>query len=212
MGLFILFEGIEGSGKSTQARVLNRRLSRLGLPVTLVKEPGGTAVGRVVRKLLKHRLEIELDPLTELFLFAVARAQLVTEVIRPALDQGHIVICDRYTESTVAYQGYGRGLDLKIIRSINNIATGGLRPDIIFLLDLEVEDGLRRKGSGVTRDRFEQEEVAFHRRVRQGYLNMANADPDRWLVIDTNQSKAKTQSLIWQKVEESLWEKRFLDR
>jgi dTMP kinase len=103
-------------------------------------------------------------------------------------------------------------LDLKIIRSINNIATGGLRPDIIFLLDLEVEDGLRRKGSGVTRDRFEQEEVAFHRRVRQGYLNMANADPDRWLVIDTNQSKAKTQSLIWQKVEESLWEKRFLDR
>jgi dTMP kinase len=212
MGLFILFEGIEGSGKSTQARVLNRRLSRLGLPVTLVKEPGGTAVGRVVRKLLKHRLEIELDPLTELFLFAVARAQLVTEVIRPALDQGHIVICDRYTESTVAYQGYGRGLDLKIIRSINNIATGGLRPDIIFLLDLEVEDGLRRKGSGVTRDRFEQEEVAFHRRVRQGYLNMANADPDRWLVIDTNQSKAKTQSLIWQKVEEYLLEKRFLDR
>jgi dTMP kinase len=212
MGLFILFEGIEGSGKSTQARALNRRLSRLGLPVTLVKEPGGTAVGRVVRRLLKHRLEIELDPLTELFLFAVARAQLVADVIRPALDQDKIVICDRYAESTVAYQGYGRGLDLGIVRSINNIATEGLRPDIIFLLDLEVEDGLRRKGSGVTRDRFEQEEVAFHRRVRQGYLNMANADPDHWLVIDATQSKVKTQSLVWQKVGQLLLAKRFLDR
>jgi len=207
MGLFVLFEGVEGSGKSTQARALNRRLSKLGLPVILVEEPGGTAVGRVVRKLLKHRLEIELSPLTELFLFAVARTQLVSEVIRPALDQGHIVICDRYTESTVAYQGYGRGLDLETIRSINNIATGGLRPDIIFLLDLEAQDGLSRKGSAVIKDRFEQEAISFHRRVRQGYLDMANADPDHWLVFDATRSKAKTQSMIWQKTEQILLEK-----
>lgn len=175
--------------------------------MSLVKEPGGTAVGDVVRKLLKHRLEIELNPLTELFLFAVARAQLVAEVIRPALDQNRIVLCDRYTESTLAYQGYGRGLDLETIQSINSIATGGLRPDIIFLLDLDVKDGLQRKGAAITKDRFEQEEIPFHRRVRQGYVTMANADPDRWRVLDAAQPKSKTGKLIGQELDKLLLQK-----
>ncbi|MDY6912074.1 MAG: dTMP kinase, partial [Chloroflexota bacterium] len=183
MGLFVLFEGVEGCGKSTQARALKRRLSDLGFPVVAVKEPGDTDVGRVVRKLLKHRLEIKLNPLTELFLFAVARSQLVAEVIRPALEAGHIVVCDRYTESTLAYQGYGRGLDLESIATTNRIATGGVRPDLIVLPDLDVETGLVRKGSKTTDDRFEREEISFHQRVRQGYLEIAATEPERWLVV-----------------------------
>ena len=212
MGSFILFEGVEGSGKSTQARALTRRLSSLGLPVLLVKEPGGTSIGRVVKRLSKHRLDIELNPLTELLLFAVSRAQLVEEVIRPALDRNHIVICDRYAESTLAYQGYGRGLDLKTIEVVNNIATGGLRPDLIVLLDLEVEKGLHRKRSAAKSDRFEREEISFHRRVRQGYLEMANANPAHWLVVDATQSRTKVRELIWSRVQQSLSRNAFLDR
>ena len=212
MSLFVLFEGVEGSGKSTQARALKRRLSGLGIPVILVKEPGGTAVGRVVGRLLKHKLEIEINPLTELLLFAASRAQLVTEVIRPALDQNHIVICDRYAESTLAYQGYGRGLDLKTIEVINNIASGGLRPDLIVLLDLEVKEGLRRKGATAMNDRFEREEISFHQRVRQGYLEMANADPEQWLVVDATQSRKKIGEVVWERVQQSLPRGAFLDR
>ena len=182
----------------------------LGFPVLLVKEPGSTAIGRVVEGLLKRRLNIEINPLSELFLFAVSRAQLVADVVRPALDQNHIVICDRYAGSTLAYQGYGRGLDLKIIGTINDIATGGLRPDLIVLLDLEVEEGLRRKGSTVINDRFEQEEIPFHHRVRQGYLEMANADPECWMVIDATQSRKKIGELIWERVQQSLSKRLFL--
>ncbi len=177
---------------------------KLGLPVVFTKEPGGTAVGRVARRLLKHRTDIEISPVTELLLFASARAQLVAEVIRPALDANGIVICDRYAESTVAYQGYGRGVDLQTITSINNIATGGLRPDIIFLLDLDVGDGLGRKGVNGGEDRFEREELAFHQRVRQGYLEMSRADPARWLVIDAAQPRDRIRQMVWERVKESL--------
>ncbi len=179
--------------------------------MTAVAEPGSTAVGSAVRKLLKHRLEIDLYPITELFLFAVARAQLVAEIIRPALTQGHVVICDRYAYSTVAYQGYGRGLGLETIRSINDIATDGLHPDIVFLLDLKVEDGLDRKGTAVNKDRFEQEDVSFHRRVREGYLEIAKADPARWTVLDAPLSKRKLSELIWRRVERALSDHSFLD-
>jgi len=212
VGTFILFEGVEGSGKSTQARALRRRLSDSGLPVLLVKEPGGTAIGDKIARLLKHApercpghgLAIGINSLTELLLFNASRAQLVAEVIRPALDQNYIVISDRYTESTLAYQGYGRGLELETIETINNIATGGLRADLIVLLDLEVKEGLRRKGRATARDRFEREEIAFHQRVRQGYLMMAHADPDHWWAVDAAHSRKKIGEMIWDKVRQSL--------
>ncbi len=206
MGLFITFEGIEGCGKSTQSKALKRRLARRGFPVLLVKEPGTTAVGRVARRLLKHRLEVDLDPITEFLLFEVARAQLVAEIIRPALKQGRIVIGDRYGESTLAYQGYGRGVDIATIRSINEVATGGLRPDLIILPDLEVEEGLWRKGAASANDRFERENPSFHLRVREGYLEMAHTDPERWLVVDGGLPEKKIGELIWERVQRVLAE------
>lgn len=199
-----MFEGVEGTGKSTQVRALGRQLLKSGLPFVLTKEPGGTMVGLAARRLLKHRTEIRISPTTELLLFSAARAQLVDEVIRPALDRQSIVICDRYAESTLAYQGYGRGLDLHTIRSINDIATRGLRPDIIFLLDLDVREGLGRKGVNGGKDRFEREDLAFHRRVREGYLEMARTDPKRWLVIDATLPKNTIRRLVWQRVEQAL--------
>ncbi len=200
MGLFITFEGIEGCGKSTQSKALKNRFARREVPVLLVREPGSTAVGQVARRLLKHKLEIELDPMTELLLFEVARAQLVAEVIRPALKENKTVICDRYCESTLAYQGYGRGLDLEIIRQMNQVATGGLQPDLIILPDIDVEEGLRRKGEASVNDRFEREQVSFHQRVRDGYLDMAQADMARWVVIDATLPKKEMGKLIWERV------------
>ena len=210
MGLFITFEGIEGCGKSTQSKALRRRLSRRGLPVRLVKEPGTTAVGRVVRRLLKHKLEVALSPSTEMLLFEVARAQLAEEIIRPALDKGEIVISDRYGESTLAYQGYGRGVDLEIIRTINKAATGGIQPDLIILPDIDPAQGLKRKGAASVRDRFEREELAFHRRVRQGYLEMAHSEPGRWLVIDGTLPQRSLGELIWKRVQSLIFDKRLL--
>ena len=204
MGLFITFEGIEGCGKSTQSKSLKRRLVRRGFPVLLVKEPGTTAVGRVARQLLKHKLEIELDPTTELLLFEVARAQLVAEIIRPALQKNQIVICDRYGESTLAYQGYGRGVNLETIQNINQVATAGLSPDIIILPDLDVKEGLQRKGSASINDRFEREEISFHQRVREGYLQMAQNNSERWLLIDATLPKRKIGELIWERIKELL--------
>lgn len=199
MSLFITFEGGEGCGKSTQARALQRRLLSLGLPAILTHEPGGTPLGNDLRRWLKG--EGEIDPLTELLLFNASRAHLVSQVIRPALDGGSIVICDRFFHSTVAYQGYGRGLDLGLIETVNNIATQGLRPDLIVLLDIAAEQGLKRKN---LRDRFEREEIAFHQRVRQGYLGMAKKDPQRWLVIDGSLRKKEIERLIWERVEQLL--------
>lgn len=204
MGLFITFEGIEGCGKSTQSKSLKRRLVRRGFPVLLVKEPGTTAVGRVARQLLKHKLEIELDPTTELLLFEVARAQLVAEIIRPALQKNQIVICDRYGESTLAYQGYGRGVNLETIQNINQVATAGLSPDIVILPDLDVKEGLQRKGSASINDRFEREEISFHQRVREGYLQMAQNNSERWLLIDATLPKRKIGELIWERIKELL--------
>lgn len=200
MAPFILFEGIEGSGKTTQARRLAGRLRRRGVPVVLVREPGSTVVGNATRRLLKHRLDVHPAPLTEVFLFAAARAQLVSEVIRPALESGRTVICDRYGESTLAYQGYGRGIAPDLIRTINGIATNQLRPDLIVLLDLKAEAGLRRKGASVDADRFEREDLDFHRRVRQGYLEMARQEPERWLVIDAALPPRQISDLVWNRV------------
>ena len=203
MALFITFEGGEGSGKTLQARALYRRLSRLSIPVLLTHEPGGTPLGNRLARCLKWSGDTGISALSELLLFNASRAQLVTEVIRPALKEGKVVICDRYIESTIAYQGYGRGLELEMVRAINDTATQGLKPDLTVLLDIAIGEGLARKVDK-GRDRFEQEDIAFHQRVREGYLKLAADEPERWLVVEASQSKAKVEAAIWQRVSQLL--------
>ena len=197
LGLFIVFEGGEGSGKSTQAKALSRRVQRAGYPVIFTREPGGTSIGDVLRRLIKN--SPGLDPLTELFLIESARAQLVHQVIAPALQRGETVICDRFIPSTVAYQGGGRGVDIELIHRVNREATAGLRPDMVIFLDLPVEVGLRRL-KGPRPDNFERQDVEFHRRVRESYLTQAREDPERWLVLDGTKSKATLSRAIWERV------------
>jgi len=203
MALFITFEGGEGCGKSVQARVLYRRLSQLAIPALLTHEPGGTPFGNRIRRWLKWALDKDISPLTELLLFNASRAQLVTEVIQPSLKSGKVVVCDRYADSTTAYQSYGRGLDLDAVKAIDNTATQGLKPNLTVLLDISAEEGLARK-RGKKQDRFEQEDSAFHQRVREGYLKLAASDPGRWLVIDATQSKERIAEIIWQRVSQLL--------
>ncbi|MFC1993637.1 dTMP kinase [Chloroflexota bacterium] len=203
MGLFIVFEGTEGTGKSTQSRSLKKRLLKERCPVILTYEPGGTKLGRRVRHWLKwDKGFAPQTELFELFLFLAARAELVEEVILPTLEKGIVVICDRYADSTVAYQGYGRGVDLSLIKTLNVITTRGLSPNLVVLLDMDAEKGIARKG--VKKDRFEQEEIAFHHKVRQGYLKMAAAEPKKWLVIDADLPKLEIQELIWERVQQHL--------
>ena len=203
MSLFITFEGGEGSGKSVQAKVLYRRLLKLAIPVLLTHEPGGTALSKKLGHWLKWTNDRDISPLTELLLFNASRAQLVSEIIRPNLESGITVICDRYADSTTVYQGYGRGLDLTMVKTINNVASQGLKPDLTVLLDISVEAGLDRKRNR-RHDRFEQEEIAFHQRVRNGYLKLAANDPERWLIVDATQSKKKIAQIIWQRVNQLL--------
>jgi len=198
LGLFITFEGGEGCGKSTHSRLLLKKLEQRNISVVLTHEPGGTALGNELRKALKRKRGSSISPQAELFLVAASRAQLVAELIRPALEEGKVVICDRFTHSTMVYQGYGRGLDFTAIQMVNNMATGNLNPDLIILLDISPEQGLARKQS--LRDRFELEDLSFHRRVREGYLKMAAAEPDRWLVIDASLPKVKIAGIIWDRV------------
>ncbi|MDD5189901.1 MAG: dTMP kinase [Dehalococcoidales bacterium] len=198
-GLFITFEGGEGSGKSLQTRKLYRRLQKLSLPVILIHEPGSTALGEKLSRLLKWGHSNEISPLAELLLFNAARAQLVQQVINPALSAGKIVICDRFADSTLAYQGCGRGLDMAAIKNANATATGGLQPEMTFLLDIPVKEGLARKSTRET-NRFEKEEVAFHERVRQGYLQIAASEPRRFTVIDARLDKKRIAGIIWQRV------------
>jgi len=207
MALFITFEGGEGSGKSVQAKALYKRLSQLAIPVVLTHEPGVTALGKKVAQWLKWGQDMDISPLAELLLFNVSRAQLVSEVIKPDLESGKVVICDRYADSTTAYQSYGRRLDLALVRAVNHAAIQGLNPDLTILLDMSVEAGLARK-KGKKQDRFEQEDIAFHRRVREGYLKLAAKEPERWLVVDATQSKEKIAKIIWQKVNQLLSGKR----
>ncbi len=192
-GLFITFEGGEGSGKSTQARLLADRLRKMGRAVVHTREPGGTSIAESVRRVLLNPSS-RVAPLTELMLYEAARAQHLAEVVTPALAAGKIVVCERYTDATEAYQGFGRRLDLKKIRVLNSIATDGLRPDRTFLLDVPVGQGLsaargltKRLSAGSARasggDRIERESTAFHERVRRGYLALARRDKKRICVI-----------------------------
>ena len=199
MSLFITFEGGEGCGKSTQSRLLYRRLQKLAIPSILIHEPGITELGKKITRLLKWSRDIKISPVTELLLFNASRAQLVEEVIRPNLKKGVIVICDRYSDSTTAYQGYGREIDLKTVMAANKAGTQGLVPDLTILMDISVEEGVKRNKDKKP-DRFEKEKIAFHRRVREGYLKLAKAEPKRWLVIDALKGKEEISGIIWRRV------------
>jgi dTMP kinase len=199
MSLFITFEGGEGSGKSLQTRSLQRKLNRLGIPVVLVHEPGCTPLGERLTRLLKWGQSANVSPLTEVMLFNASRTELLEEVVRPALKACKIVVCDRYTDSTIAYQGYGRKIEIDTIKNINEVATGALKPDLTVLLDIPVSEGFARK-TGQEPDRFEKEARAFHQKVRKGYLQLAGEEPQRWLVIDAMLPKEKIEQIIWERV------------
>jgi dTMP kinase len=209
LSLFITFEGPEGSGKTTQIELLKSYLEEKGYPVLATREPGGTSIGNQIRAILLDPRNTEILPASEALLFSAARAQIVNQVIRPHLMQGSIVLCDRYADSTLAYQGYGHGLELETLHAITALATAELKPDLTVYLDIDVEEGLRRKlaahkANNSEWNRIDRQEMAFHRRVRGGYLKMAAQEPDRWLVIDATQPLKTIQSLIRARVEAKL--------
>ncbi|MFC1461443.1 dTMP kinase [Verrucomicrobiota bacterium] len=205
-GKFITLEGPEGSGKSTHAEVLVERIMSAGHQVIVARDPGTTDAGEAIRDLLKQDLGNEpLCRETELFLFLAARAQLVRQVILPALKKGVHVVCDRFADSTTAYQGYGRKCDLKNLLKMNDFAVQGLVPDITILLDIDVSDGLKRverrgAGTGSEKDRIEREEQAFHERVRAGYLDLARRWPDRFRRVDTSRPIDEVKDEVWREV------------
>ncbi|MGE5842970.1 MAG: dTMP kinase, partial [Deltaproteobacteria bacterium] len=185
-GVFISFEGIEGCGKSTQAKGLARKLGRLGIAHVMTLEPGGTQIGRKMRQVLLDSRNKALTPLAELMLYAADRAQHVEEIIKPALSAGKWVVCDRFSDATVVYQGAARGQDGRLIRLLNKVVTDGIRPDLTFLLDCPVEVGLGRAlGRNMKgQERFEREALSFHRKVRKGYLDLARRNRKRFVVLD----------------------------
>jgi dTMP kinase len=201
-GLFITLEGPDGCGKSTQVAPLAEYLRSKGRTVFTTREPGGTAISDQVRQILMAMKNTSMHPRTELLLFLSARAQLVEEVIRPRLAAGEIVISDRYADSTLAYQGYGHGYDRDQIRRLLEFATGGLKPDLTLLLDVDVEEGLRRRQSGGGEwNRLDAYQLEFHRRVRDGYLELAALEPARWLTVNASQPPQMVQSAIRQAVD-----------
>jgi dTMP kinase len=191
-GSFVTLEGPEGAGKTTQAKNLSKQLDTLGITHLITRDPGGTPLGRQIRRILLNP-ENPVNPVTELLLYQADRAQHVAEIILPALEAGTLVICDRYTDSTIAYQGYGRGLDLKLIDELNLISTQGLRPELTILFDLESSDGLARLHPG-GHDRLEREALDFHLRVRQGYLALAKEEPKRWRSLDASKPMSLVQT------------------
>jgi len=237
MALFITFEGGDGTGKDTQTKTLVERLRKQKKwRVFYAEEPGTTLLGKMLRQWLRSRdrsltllpaegtqlslIETANDyslpdillhaaaPHAELLAFTIARAQLVEDFILPKLRGKNIVICNRYTDSTIAYQGYGRGLDLKLVELANNIATRGLKPDLTILLDMAPEEGLtRRWGLNKKEDHFERQELDFHQKVREGYLKLAANDPQRWLVVNATQPKEKIAEIIWQRVRQLIRQK-----
>lgn len=223
MGAFIVLEGGEGSGKSTQARLLYQRLLKEGVPSVLLHEPGGTALGEQVRDLLKAERRSPMSPLAELLLFSAARAQFVQDALQPALRQGFVVICDRFTPSTLAYQGYARGLSFETIERLNKLTAGEATPDLILFLDIAPEEALHRYASQPSfnlnvdgqqtgepvaprldeegSQRFEKEPLSFHRKVHQGYVQMAQANPERWHVVDAALPVEEVAEAVWERVE-----------
>ncbi len=204
MSFFITLEGPEGSGKTIQARTLADHLRAQGHEVLLTREPGGTSIGDQIRRVLFELDNTSMRPRTEFLLFSASRAQHVDEMIRPHLEAGGVVVCDRYYDSSLAYQGYGHGLNLHHLRAITEFATSGLKPDLTLLLDVSAEDGIRRREEGGSWNRLDEYSLEFHRRVRQGYLELAAAEPERWVVIDAAASIEVVQGRIQDVVEARL--------
>jgi len=202
--MFITFEGPEGSGKTLQLARLVDYLEEYNFPVLAPREPGGTTIGEQIREVL-HKLEnTKMHPRTELLLYQASRAQHVEQVILPNLEQGKIVLCDRYADSTLAYQGYGHQLDLDQLSRLINFATGGLKPDMTLLLDVDAEEGLKRRQQGGEWNRLDAYELEFHQRVRKGYLELAQQEPERWVKIDAGKPPEEVQRAIRQVVMQRL--------
>lgn len=212
-GKFITLEGPEGSGKSTQAKMMIRRLAELGIEAIYTREPGGTDLGETIRDILQHNSAGEAPcERAELLLFEASRNQLVEKVIRPALEKGIWVICDRFIDSTTAYQGFARGLPIDDVQAINRFTINDVQPDLTLLLDLDIETGFDRIAQrylelGESADRFEQEERSFHERVRQGYQALAKENPDRFCVINAAAEPEAVSEQIWTVIQDSLEKK-----
>ena len=203
--MFITFEGPEGGGKTYQVALLKEYLKKRGYPIFATREPGGTMIGDQVREILSDHRNTAMHPRTELLLFQASRAQLVEQVILPHLEQGSIVLCDRYADSTIAYQGYGhRQFDLEQVRTLIEFATGGLKPDLTIFLEVDVEEGLRRKTKGGEWNRLDAYELDFHKRVWQGYQKMIAEEPDRWVVVNAREDRDLVQEKVRQIVLERL--------
>lgn len=216
MPLFITFEGIEGSGKTTQIKRLKKYLTQRGIPCRVTREPGGSLIGEGVRKILLNPDHHNIVPLSELFLYEAARAQHVEEVVKPLLKKGVVVLCDRFYDATIAYQGYGRKLDLALIERLNHLSSQGIKPDVTFLLDCPSGVGLERaiRRNQISKksrkeDRFEREKVPFHHRVRRGYLSIAKKEPSRVKLIDTREGEEKVFKKIKKIVDHLLGAKGF---
>lgn len=200
--MLITFEGLDGSGKTTQIHLLTAYLRNQGYDVILTREPGGTAIGDQIREVLHSLKNAEMHPRAELLLYTASRAQLVAQVMKPNLKSGTIVLCDRFIDSTLAYQGYGHGLDLNILRTILDFATDGTKPDYTMYLDISVEEGLRRRKKAASQgeewNRLDALATEFHQRVRHGYQSLIAADPERWLVVNALGTEAEIQERIRQ--------------
>ncbi len=202
--MFITFEGPDGSGKTTQISPLSDYLIQNGYSVLITREPGGTVIGDQIRQVLSDLKNTGMHPRSETLLFLAARAQLVEQVIKPNLEKGFIVLCDRYADSTMAYQGYGHQNDLGQIKNLINFATGGLKPDLTLLFDMDVEEGLQRKAHGSEWNRLDAYSLEFHQRVRMGYHILAESEPERWVKIEAGQSPEKIRVAIREAVQARL--------
>ena len=206
--MFITLEGPDGSGKTSQLSGLAEAVRSQGFELLTTREPGGTSIGDQIRQVLFDLKNKTMNPRTEILLFQASRAQLVEEIIRPALKSGTIVICDRYADSTLAYQGYGHGVDLDMLREIVSFATGGLKPDLTIFLDIPVEEGLKRRNKGGDWNRLDDYDLAFHRRVRAGYTELIAAEPKRWMVVNAAQPpkavSAELQKVVLERLKQGV--------
>lgn len=209
-GRFVTFEGPDGAGKTTQMKMLGEKLAGEGIVVSYTREPGGTRISEEIRKLLLDPGNKEMAYRTEALLYAAARAQHVEEFIRPAVGEGKLVLCDRFSDSTIAYQGYGRGIELDFLEKLNKMATAGLVPDMTFILDIEPGEGINRinekrtAATGESKDRIESENIGFHNRVREGFLKLAQQNPARCRVIDASKNREEISVEIYRLVKEVL--------